>query len=87
MTAEEFNLKYISHLETGFDGLMIDNPNVTQYLDCVFGAMSKKYKEKFTYSQIKIKFGESRVYLTPNEIPISAIEKTIDFLLKANIRK
>ncbi len=66
MTTEEFNKKYSAYLEERFYGLDISHPEVVEYLDKEF----KKEIEKnpaFQYSQIKMKFGSSRVYTTSDK--------------------
>jgi len=61
MTTEEFNKKYSAYLEERFDGLDIDHPEVIEYLDKEFEKEIEKNPE-FQFSQIKMKFGSSRVY-------------------------
>jgi len=61
MTAEEFNKKYSAYLEERFYGLDIDHPEVIEYLDKEFEKEIEKNPE-FQFSQIKMKFGSSRVY-------------------------
>ena len=61
MTAEEFNKKYSAYLEERFYGLDIDHPEVIEYLDKEFEKEVEKNPE-FQFSQIKMKFGSSRVY-------------------------
>ena len=61
MTTEEFNKKYSSYLEERFYGLDIDHPEVIEYLDKEFEKEIEKNPE-FQFSQIKMKFGSSRVY-------------------------
>jgi hypothetical protein len=66
MTAEEFNKKYSSYLEERFYGLDIDHPEVVDYLDKEFEKEIEKNPE-FQFSQIKMKFGSSRVYTTSDK--------------------
>ena len=61
MTTEEFNKKYSAYLEERFYGLDIDHPEVIEYLDKEFEKEVEKNPE-FQFSQIKMKFGSSRVY-------------------------
>ena len=61
MTTEEFNKKYSAYLEERFYGLDIDHPEVIEYLDKEFEKEIEKNPE-FQFSQIKMKFGSSRVY-------------------------
>jgi hypothetical protein len=63
MTAEEFNKKYSAYLEERFYGLDISYPEVVEYLDKEFEREIEK-NPAFQYSQIKMKFGSSRVYST-----------------------
>jgi len=63
MTAEEFNRKWEDHLEEGHYGLVIDEEEVVEYLDKNF-AIIERENPNFTYSQIKMKFGSSRCYIT-----------------------
>ena len=63
MTAEEFNKKYSAYLEERHYGLDIDHPEVVDYLDKEFEKEIEKNPE-FQFSQIKMKFGSSRVYTT-----------------------
>jgi hypothetical protein len=66
MTAEEFNKKYSAYLEERFYGLDIDHPEVVDYLDKEFEKEIEKNPE-FQFSQIKMKFGSSRVYTTSDK--------------------
>ena len=61
MTRKEFNEKWSDHLEDRFYGLEIDDENVANYLDKEF-EKEVVLNPSFTYSQIKLKFGTSRVY-------------------------
>jgi hypothetical protein len=61
MTTKEFNEKWAQYLEPKFYGLDIGLPEVITYLDKEFEEEVKE-NPNFTYSQIKIKFGFSRVY-------------------------
>jgi hypothetical protein len=67
MTAEEFNKKYSAYLEERHYGLDIDHPEVVDYLDKEFDKEIVKNPE-FQFSQIKMKFGSSRVYTTSDKI-------------------
>ena len=79
MTAEEFNKKYSSYLEERFYGLDIDHPEVVDYLDKEFEKEIEKNPE-FQFSQIKMKFGSSRVYTTSDKS--SAWETEIDRIFR-----
>lgn len=86
-TTNEFNEKYKNHLEEGHYGLDIEDERIIKYLDEIFEDLIKI--EGFEYSQIKVKFGTSRVYTNlyqligkvGRSITIN-IENTIDILLK-----
>lgn len=80
MTCGEFNSKYSDYIEADHYGLDIDIPSVVEYLD-------EKFKDLisipgFTYSQIKLKFNMSRVYMSPNSINTGEIESHINKLVK-----
>jgi hypothetical protein len=66
MTTEEFNKKYSAYLEERFYGLDISHPEVVEYLDKEFEKEIEK-NPAFQYSQIKMKFGSSRVYTTSDK--------------------
>lgn len=66
MTTEEFNKKYSAYLEERHYGLDIDHPEVIDYLDKEFEKEIEKNPE-FQFSQIKMKFGSSRVYSTSDK--------------------
>jgi hypothetical protein len=66
MTTEEFNKKYSAYLEERFYGLDIDHPEVVDYLDKEFEKEIGENPE-FQFSQIKMKFGSSRVYTTSDK--------------------
>lgn len=61
MTAQEFNKKWERHLEDGYYGMAFDD-EIPQYVDEKFEEMLKEFPN-FTYSQIKLKFGQPRVYM------------------------
>ena len=79
MTAEEFNKKYNRYLEEGHYGLDISHPEVVLLLDKEFEKEIEKNPE-FKFSQIKIKFGYSRVYSTSDKN--SEWESEIDRIFK-----
>jgi hypothetical protein len=79
MTAEEFNKKYSVYLEERHYGLDIDHPEVVDYLDKEFDKEIEK-NPAFQYSQIKMKFGSSRVYTTSDKI--SEWETEIDRIFR-----
>lgn len=79
MTSKEFNQKWKNYLETGFYGTAIENPDVIKYLDSEF-SKEVLVNPNFSYSQIKIKFGSSRVYAESDKAYIweSEINKLIN---------
>jgi len=79
MTSDEFNKKWEIYLEDGHYGMSIENKEVIDYLDKEF---YKEIKENsnFEFSQIKIKFGTSRVYANSNKTTIW--EQKINKILK-----
>ena len=79
MTTEEFNKKYSAYLEERFYGLDISHPEVVEYLDKEFENEIERNPE-FQYSQIKMKFGSSRVYSTSDKS--SAWEDEIDRIFR-----
>lgn len=83
MTQKQFDEKWKDHLEKGHYGLAIDNPLVTEYLDNKFTELKEIYPE-FTYAQIKLKFDSPRVYMDPQMINTSEIEKEITRLLEVS---
>lgn len=81
---DDFNERWIKHLEPGFEGLSFNDNNnyIVDYLDTVFSKLDKTYPE-FTYTQIKIKFGTSRAYIHGIPYPYCAeIESNLDKILK-----
>jgi len=68
MTAKEFNNKWREYLKEGHYGLAIDHPEVTKYLDKEFEKEIQTNPD-FTYTQIKLKFGMSRVYAESSKAP------------------
>ena len=79
MTCEEFNNKWTDYKELGHYGLDINIPSVIEYLD-------EKFKELITipdykYTQIKLKFNTTRVYMYPKSIDTGEIELNIDKLV------
>lgn len=82
MNIVEFNEKWKSHLEKGHYGLDIENENVINYLDKKFKLLLKDFPN-FEYSQIKLKFGQARVYMEPFEINTREMEQEINNILKS----
>jgi hypothetical protein len=81
MTLEEFMKKWRSHLESGHYGLDIEHSEVITYLDEKFTQLEEEFPH-FTFSQIKMKFGSSRVYMEPSEIRTKEIEEKINNIIK-----
>ena len=82
MTVQEFNYKYRHHLEDGHYGLAISSPTVIDYLDKEFESEIEWCRANglhFEFSQIKSKFGMTRVY--SNSHKDSEWEKRIDKIL------
>lgn len=86
MTNSEFNIKWKEHIENGFEnqGLMINVLELTLYLDEVFTELKEKCPN-FRYSQIKLKFGNLRIYLQDNEQEIILKSIIDDNILKKHI--
>lgn len=72
MRIEQFDKKWTSRLEEGFDGLSIAKFGIVKLVDETFTRWEKQYPD-FTYSQIKVKFGTSRVYC--DNVPSGELEK------------
>lgn len=84
MTIDEFNERWKDYLESGHYGLDIDIPTVIEYLDSEFENKLTKLPG-FTYSQIKLKFGQARFYFHCDEFDWSVsseIESNINKLVK-----
>ena len=60
-TRASFNAKYSNYLEDGHYGMSICDKDVIKYLDKEFEKETKS-NPAFSYSQIKTKFGSSRIY-------------------------
>ena len=85
---EEFNNKWESHLSEGHYGMDIGDQKVADYLNREFTAL-EIFVPDFKYQQIKMKFGQSRVYLSSNNFDnvnlhkfACVLEKRINELLK-----
>ena len=74
-TIQKFDKKWGKHLEKGFYGMEINDPDVILYVDSMFELLNIIDNE-FKYSQIKLKFGYSRVYL--EKIEHNEISKIIE---------
>lgn len=81
MTSQQFNDKYFDQLEPGFYGLAIEDTTVINYLD---GEFTKELavNPDFTYSQIKLKWGNCRIYAESEKVPMW--EQHIDNIIRNN---
>ena len=61
MDCKDFNKKWAKYLEPRFYGMAINDSEVIQYLDSEF-EKEILVNSDFMFSQIKVKFGTSRVY-------------------------
>lgn len=84
MNIKEFNNKWQLYLEDRFYGLAIDDEDVISYLDKEFEREILR-NDEFQYSQIKLKFGKSRVYT--NSIKNSIWENKINEILLSKAMK
>ena len=78
MTTEEFNEKWSEFLESGHYGMDIGNQEVIRYMGEEFTKEVGK-NPSFSYSQIKLKMGMSRVYA--NSDKTREWEKKIDQII------
>jgi len=76
MTMEEFNEKYANHIEDGHYGLALHNEKIVDMLDGIFQVLT--LDPDFTFSQIKVKFGHSRIYSNADDEINRSIERLID---------
>ena len=85
MTTDEFNEKYKDYLSPGHYGMSIEIPEVIDLVDRKFEEWSKL--PGFHYTQVKLKFGMSRVYADADGVILqtSALEHEIDKIIKTNI--
>lgn len=81
MTVKEFDKKWEEYQEEGHYGLAIYDKRVTKYLDKEF-TKEIKVNASFSFSQIKLKFGTSRVYA--NSEKTSIWENKINKILNEN---
>lgn len=81
MTIEQFDQKWENHLEPGHYGLAIEHEGVIAYLDQKFTQIREEFPN-FQFSQIKLKFGQARVYMEPPQINTHEIEQDINQILK-----
>ena len=86
-TKTEFNEKYKEYIEEGHYGMDIGEPSVLTYVDQIFNDLIKI--PEFKFSQIKTKFGLTRVYTNLDDLmPFvgriinQELEEKINFILK-----
>jgi hypothetical protein len=86
-TKTEFNEKYKEYIEEGHYGMDIGEPSVLAYVDQIFNDLIKI--PEFKFSQIKTKFGLTRVYTNLDDLmPFvgriinQELEEKINFILK-----
>jgi len=84
MNNKEFNEKYVNYIEDGFEsqGLMISDGRVIDFLDEIFGEVLI-HIPGFKYSQIKVKFNSSRIYV--DNVPVTMtywMEKSVNTILE-----
>jgi hypothetical protein len=72
MRIQQFDKKWEYRLEEGFDGLSFNDPKIVKLVDETFTRWETEYPH-FTLSQIKYKFGTSRVYC--DNVPFSETNK------------
>jgi hypothetical protein len=77
-TSDQFNEKYKDYLEQGHYGLDIDQEEIIEFLDKIFGDLTKI--PGFTYAQIKLVFGYSRFYA-------DGISSTMCFMIENRINQ
>ena len=88
MNTTEFNKKYADYIEERFEdqGLMINHEKAIEFLDEIFGQVLI-HIPGFKYSQIKMKFNSSRVYV--DNVPASLMfwmEDSINHIIKSNVK-
>jgi len=86
MTVEQFEEKWYSNIPTKWQGyaISIDDENVLSYLDKQFTILHETDPE-FEIHQIKLKFGQARVYLqTTDKLVEARLEVGINLILARN---
>jgi len=84
MTNDQFNKKYSSYIEEGFEnqGLMIVDEEVVDFLDKEFPSLIMYNSQPFKFSQIKLKFGYACIYCNANLKMIRFLENEINKILR-----
>ena len=83
MNKKQFNEKYKEFLTEGFYGLDIQDQEVIDYLDDIFGNVLV-YLPNFKYQQIKEKWGYVRFYADVDSTNLlQTIEQKLTSILKA----
>lgn len=80
---KEFDKKYEQYLEEGFYGMTFEDPLILAITSIVFETWFTKM-QGFKFSQIKYKFGYSRVYTTLPRYMNTYLEEVINYILRLN---
>jgi len=80
---KEFDEKYKEYVKEGHYGMAIEDPLVLAISSIVFETWFTKM-QGFKFSQIKVKFGYSRVYTTLPRYMNTCLEEVIDYILHLN---
>ena len=67
MTTKYFNNKWMQYLQPGYSGMDANNPIVIRYLDDEF-EKEVKVNPSFSFGEIKLKFGDIRIYANSDKI-------------------
>ena len=81
MTIQEFNNKYKEYLALNHYGLDIHEEKVIEYLDKEFKKIITEHPT-FVYYQIKLKWGEARVYTNMSDLT-DILEDGINKIIKS----
>lgn len=81
MNATEFNKKYEYYIQEGHYGLAIDDSKVIEYLDKEFEQVINA-DPNFTFSQIKLKFGNCTIYSNCTNAKVLVWSREIEHILK-----
>ena len=80
---EEFDKKYKEYVKEGHYGMAIEDPLVLAISSIIFETWFTKM-QGFKFSQIKVKFGYSRVYTSLPRYMNACLEEVIDYILHLN---